>query len=65
MKALQSRVDRLEAMSEAQGGIQSRLVLLTGINGLTAEQQAQSEAARNQGRNVFVIVVTARECKSL
>ena len=64
MRALESRVGRLESLSAAQGNNLTRLVLLTYRHGPTAEQQGQAIEARDQGREVFIIRIVAASTKS-
>lgn len=56
-----TRLDKLEETRRGSLQVSTRLVLLTGEHGPTAEQQAQADAARDQGREVFTIVIAARE----
>jgi hypothetical protein len=59
MRSLEQRVNTLEAARGCRGAM-DRLALLAPRGKLTPEQQAQAAAARDAGREVFVIELVER-----
>ena len=57
----EQRLSALEAAQAMRAATVDRLVLLAPRGRITAEQQAQADAAEAEGREVFVIVLTERE----
>lgn len=56
-----TRLDKLEETRRGSLACTTRMVLLAPHGELTAEQQAQADVARQAGREVFTIVIAARE----
>ncbi len=61
MKDHATRLDKLEETRRGSLACTTRMVLLAPRGALTAEQQVQAAAARDEGREVFTIIVAARE----
>lgn len=59
MRSLERRIADLESADRARRGL-DKLVLIAPHGSLTAEQQAQAEAATREGREPFIIAIVAR-----
>lgn len=59
MRSLERRIADLESADRARRGL-DKLVLIAARGRLTAEQQAQAEAATREGRELFVIDIAPR-----
>ncbi|HMM87064.1 hypothetical protein [Azohydromonas sp.] len=59
MRSLERRIADLESADRARRGL-DKLVLIAPHGRLTNEQQAAVDAARRDGRELFVVAIVAR-----